>query len=222
MDWKKIINVHKEIVKRGEDDFFTLYYQTSGSRSSDINSFKLNSFSGPWNIQFDELNNERFSAAIRAGQHDQFFIGGPILSRNNTEKTNPLIYKEVNLKLKGDQIILSPSQSKWMISPPLVRAILSNTHEDDFDSWLKNKIEDLKKTKNFSISGIINVFFDDFPFLSEQFSFDEKLNNWFLFTPPSRISPFNVNLMRDYEALEKNLSKSPGGLDIFNKQQQIF
>ena len=221
MDWKKVINVHKEIVKRGEDDFFTLYYQTSGSRSSDINSFELNSFSGPWNVQFDELNNERFSAAIRAGQHDQFFIGGPILSRNNTEKTNPLIYKEVNLKLKGDQIILSPSQSKWMISPPLVRAILSNTHVDDFDSWLKNKIEDLKKTKNFSMSGIINVFFDDFPFLSEQFSFDEKLNNWFLFTPPSRISPFNVNLMRDYEALEKNISKSPGGLDIFNKQQQI-
>ena len=221
MDWKKIINVHKEIVKRGEDDFFTLYYQTSGSRSSDINSFQFNSFSGPWNIKLDDINNERFSAALRAGQHDQFFIGGPILSRNNTEKTNPLIYKEVNLKLKGDQIVLSPSQSKWMISPPLVRAILSNTHVDDFDSWLKDKIEELKKRNDFSISGIINVFFDDFPFLSEQFSFNDKLNNWFLFTPPSRISPFNVNLMRDYEALENKISASPGGLDIFNKQQQI-
>ena len=221
MDWKKIINVHKEIVKRGEDDFFTLYYQTTGSRSSDINSFELNSFSGPWNIKLDDINNERFSAAIRAGQHDQFFVGGPILARNNTEKTNPLIYKEVNLKLKGDQIALSPSQSKWMISPPLVRAILSNTHVDDFDSWLKNKIEELKKRNDFSISGIMNVFFDDFPFLNEQFSFNDKLNNWFLFTPPSRISPYNVNLMRDYEALENKISTSPGGLDIFNKQQQI-
>ena len=86
-----------------------------------------------------------------------------------------------------------------MVSPPLVRAILSNNYVDDFDDWLKDKIEDLKKTKNFSMRGIINIFFDDFPFLTSN-SLLMKLNNWFLFTPPSRISPFNVNLMRDYEA----------------------
>ena len=98
MSWKKLIEVHKQIVKRGEDDFFTLYESTSNSRSSSINSFSMSSFAGPWNTNIDSLNNERFSDALRSNQHDQFFIGGPVIFRNGTSKLNPLIYKEVAIK----------------------------------------------------------------------------------------------------------------------------
>ena len=132
-----------------------------------------------------------------------------------------MIYKEVDLRVKNtNEIILDPLQSKWFVSPPMVRAILQIDYIDDFDEWLKEKIESLNNNNAVSVDGIINLFLDDFPSLSEIYSFDSTADNWFIFSPPARVSVFNAHLMRDYENLEKNISSSPGGLTIFNKQQK--
>lgn len=221
MDWKKLIQTHKEIVKRGEDDFFTLYEETRASRSSSIKSFSLSSFSGPWETNVELLNNNNFSTALIANQHEQFFIGGPLFFSGSSSKLYPLIYKEVDLRVKNtNEIVIDPMQSKWFVSPPMVRAILQIDYIDDFDEWLKEKIESLNNNNAVSIDGIINSFLDDFPSLNEIYSFDSNADNWFIFSPPARVSSFNVHLMRDYENLEKNIGSSPGGLTIFNKQQK--
>ena len=221
MAWKKLIQIHKEIVKRGEDDFFTLYEETRASRASSIKSFSLNSFSGPWETSIELLNNNNFSTALTANQHKQFFIGGPLFFRDGLDKLTPLIYKEVDLRVKNtNEIVLDPLQSKWFVSPPMVRAILQIDYIDDFDEWLKEKIELLNSNNAVSVDGIINSFLDDFPSLSEIYSFDSNADNWFIFSPPARVSVFNAHLMRDYENLEKNISSSPGGLTIFNKPRR--
>ena len=144
MDWKKLIQTHKEIVKRGEDDFFTLYEETRASRSSSIKSFSLSSFSGPWETNVELLNNNNFSTALNANQHEQFFIGGPLFFRDGSSKLYPLIYKEVDLKVKNtNEIVIDPMQSKWFVSPPMVRAILQIDYIDDFMSGLKKKLKHL-------------------------------------------------------------------------------
>ena len=221
MSWKKLIQVHKEIVRRGEDDFFILFEKTNSSRSSSIKSFSIDSFSGPWKTNIESLNNINFSKALQAHQHEQFFIGGPIFYKDGSSKLYPIIYKEVNLKtINNDQIIINPLQGKWFVSPPMMRAILKDDYIDDFDEWLKKKIEVFNNNKTFNVNEIVSSFIDDFPSLNDMFSFDEGIDNWFIFSPPTRVSSFNVHLMRDYEKLENSVSKSAGGLKIFKEQQK--
>ena len=221
-NWKKIISIHKEIVKRGEDNFFSIpLNENLGFRSTYFENLDFLNPSGPWNISLDQIKNSKYIDSINSRQFDQFFLGGPLtIKKNNADYANPVIYREVILKINKDSISLSPAQSKWLVSPPLVREILSNTFLDDFDSWLLEKIEFLKKDK-FNAQNIIGVFLDDFPFLEDKFENLNNANYWSIFSPHSRISPFNIHLMRDYDGMSNSLAKSKGGLSIFENKQKV-
>ena len=223
LNWKKIISIHKEIVKRGEDNFFSIPINGNlGFRSTCFKNQDYINPTGPWSINLDLFENSKYADTIKTKQFDQAFLGGPLIIKknNNTNFANPVIYREVFLKIDKDNILLSPAQSKWLVSPPLVREILNNTFLDDFDDWLLEKIEFLNKNK-FTSKNIIEVFLDDFPFLEERFEDLSEADDWSVFSPHSRISPFNIHLMNDYESMSDSLSKSKGGLSIFENKQKV-
>ncbi len=114
---------------------------------------------------------------------------------------------------------MSPLQSKWLVSPPLVREILKYTFLDDFDDWILEKLEFLKNDK-FNSQNLVEVFFEDFPFLKDAYFPDNQLFSWALFSPHSKVSPFNIHLMRDYERMTESAKKDKGGLSIFESLQK--
>ena len=128
-NWNKIISIHKEIVKRGEDNFFSIpLNENQGFRSACFQDKNLiSTISGPWQIDVDDLNNSKYINSLEAKQLDQFFLGGPLLKNKNSNNASPLIYREVSLNLNKNNVSLSPLQSKWLVSPPLVREILKYT-----------------------------------------------------------------------------------------------
>ena len=57
-NWKKIISIHKEIVKRGEDNFFSIpLNENLGFRSTYFENLDFLNPSGPWNISLDQIKN---------------------------------------------------------------------------------------------------------------------------------------------------------------------
>ncbi len=220
-NWNKIISIHKEIVKRGEDNFFSIpLNENQGFRSACFQDKNLiSTISGPWQIDVDDLNNSKYINSLEAKQLDQFFLGGPLLKNKNSNNASPLIYREVSLNLNKNNVSLSPLQSKWLVSPPLVREILKYTFLDDFDDWILEKLEFLKNDK-FNSQNLVEVFFEDFPFLKDAYFPDNQLFSWALFSPHSKVSPFNIHLMRDYERMTESAKKDKGGLSIFESLQK--
>ena len=86
-NWKKIISIHKEIVKRGEDNFFSIpLNENLGFRSTYFENLDFLNPSGPWNISLDQIKNSKYIDSINSRQFDQFFLGGPLtIKKNNTD-----------------------------------------------------------------------------------------------------------------------------------------
>tara|TARA_A100001388_G_C28773486_1_gene505520 strand:+ start:629 stop:4834 length:4206 start_codon:yes stop_codon:yes gene_type:complete len=219
-NWKKIVSIHKEIVKRDEEKFFQIPLKDNwGERSACFEDHNVINLTGPWEIGFEHLRNTRFIDNLKLKKFEQFFLGGPMIEISEGQ-ANPLIYREATLKIKSENIILSPAHSKWHVSPPFIKFINKYVHQEDFDDWLSEKIEFLKKDK-FNTQNIINAFLEDFEFLEEKF---KKINNstsWSIFAPKGDGGKFNVNLMRDYEILHESISKGKGGLSLFENPQKV-
>ena len=123
-NWKKIVSIHKEIVKRDEEKFFQIPLKDNwGERSACFEDHNVINLTGPWEIGFEHLRNTRFGDNLKLKKFEQFFLGGPMIEISEGQ-ANPLIYREATLKIKSENIILSPAHSKWHVSPPFIKFII--------------------------------------------------------------------------------------------------
>ncbi len=78
-NWNKIISIHKEIVKRGEDNFFSIpLNENQGFRSACFQDKNLiSTISGPWQIDVDDLNNSKYINSLRSKTARSIFFRRP-------------------------------------------------------------------------------------------------------------------------------------------------
>ncbi len=239
IDWLGVINFHKEIVKRSEENFFSLPVQdNSANQWTSLINFNTNIFSGPWTIKLDQIQNHVFRnkiESIETKDLNDLYIGVPCwpsMKKSNEEwqiyKWNPIYYREVRLEASEENTYkIIPEIGSWSISPLLINYLankLNLTYETDFDKLFQGFIEqtgDLFQAKNGNfIAHLKKTICSKIPEIENKIirNFSNYVNppsDWVLFLP-TQDNPVNKHLLKDYELLSSNLvnNKTIGGLSI--------
>lgn len=234
--WLQVVRFHKEITRRGEEDFFALPIdQVDSDRWSSLYKFQFNSFAGPWPFDPNMVKSKSFFEKMKRKEMDEIFLGGPCWYKASTQNNqsndrwSPVLYRQVKLFLDPDSECIVPDQGKWEISP-LVYDLLERKHarsKHPLEEWLPTLIEDaqnLSTTENIGLTeALIKILSSSIPELGEELQkkIQSKASHlpspWILFSPTTFSSPVYQYLMSDYEELDKVLekqSKNIGGLEL--------
>ena len=238
--WLKLVQFHKEVVRRDEESFFSIPLGlTNTDRWTALHNFDPDTLAGPWDVVEGSLSSQVFEQTLRADDSIEVFIGGPcwIQWKRSEGKDwqlywQPLIYREARLKhdFDGGGYRIVPQSGNWDLSPMVYRFMENRgiTTEVPFSECLHPLLEKVQKMHDDQEIGLaealINVFGKEVPDLGEELKkpfpkgkVQEPPSQWILFSPPQKQSPMTVHLMRDYDQLEKMLTldgTKTGGLSL--------
>ena len=231
-DWKKIIAVHTELVRRNNDNLFTFkeYLLDKHYVSwSPLVNYEPNDTAGPWTINTNSIYADNFLKNYEANKFEQCFLAGPMVKIRS--KLTPIFYKEIGLNKAADSIKLSPKNSKWSIAPDFFNYIdhIFPLGEPSkmIDELFENANRQVKNGK--SLSSIIS---NELRSLADEDSSFEKLidfsgcesveAHWIIFGTKDNFGKYDVNIGRDYLSLQESIKISPrkiGGLSVLEKKR---
>lgn len=245
--WKRIIQFHKEITHRAEENFFTLpLTETNSERWSRISDFHPENLSGPWLIKEKSISSQQLVKSLRSESPGELFLSGPCWSIFNKDKGlcwQPLLYREVRVEFVSEgELKIVPEQGSWDLSPPFFKFL--ETKEIQLNQPLDNRLHDLiekvhsrSKIENKDITiCLIEEFKQEIPELGTELipkvtkgKEASSQSSWILFTAQTTNFRYQQNLSNDYDKLEKQLEKNPkkiGGLKLFEDvpvdEQDLF
>jgi len=228
-DWHAIAEAHREIIKQGEEGFYSLSRDNSSRLWTAVVDLGETGIAGPWTLGPETLDNPNFADEI--GESDAAcFIGvGCIDSRRSSGNTwndvvQPLFIREVDVTVVDQHLNVSPEGGKWSPTPVLFDRIeqVGAGRFDDVEEMAARQLERAKRVvdredRGFS-AALIDQVVDDFPALDGRLEPSET--PYVLFVEPRGVSSFNVNLMRDYDTLVSRLADDPtdiGGLRVLER-----
>ncbi|MCY3825870.1 MAG: AAA domain-containing protein [Candidatus Dadabacteria bacterium] len=238
--WLQILRFHKEITRRGEENFFALPVdQLDSDRCSSLYKFEFKSFAGPWQVDPDTFKSKPFLQKLKRKEVDEIFLGGPCWykapRKNDRGSGNwlPVLYRQIKFYLDTDSVCIVPDQGKWEISPLVYDLLESKSAQSrhPLEQWLPNLIEitqNLSTTKNIDLTeALIDILSSNIPELGEelrkkiQSGISHLPSPWIIFSPTTSSSPVYQHLMSDYEELDKILEKQTDNIGGFELLEDI-
>ena len=242
--WLQVARFHKEIVERGEENFFSLNGNEGDSeRWSSLVGFEPDDLAGPWRISEKSLASQPFQVAAEGGEHASLFLGGPcyLAFERGRDKNawyprwRPLLYREVRLDSDADGLEIVPEQGGWSLNPLFLNRaeqlqVDLGIDPDQLAMQLVEKAAGRAEREDAALgASIIGVLSDLVPEMAEEVSRELRSNTfrvqptpWILFAPTSRFTPLTRHLRSDYERLERRLDADAndiGGLRLLEDTQ---
>lgn len=237
LNWLNIIRFHKDVIEKAEENVFALpIWIHNDERWTCIDGNHIHSLTENWMIPANAIRSKEFLNSL-AGHHAQsMYIGGACYSvdRNDGEtwipdKWVPIIYKEVEIQINGENILVTPKETGWNVTPQVVRSC-SKKNENAQEllhkaiSNLNDAIQNVGERKPLA-EGVKQILFEE---LGDVFPIGETLEtdyipknhiaptSWILFSPPANAGGMSHWLMSDYKKLEEELTegRSPGGMRL--------
>lgn len=231
MPWLNLVRFHQEVLRRGEEAFYSLPDTENGrDRWGELLNFRPDSLAGPWTVSFSDISHEAFVRRIKSEEITELYIGGPCWHRRQNYRGNwfsawsPVICREVRLEVvDDDEILLEPQQGRWDISPPVFDLLerMSVQPEKELDVLIPELIEQAASVSEAEDSIELTDQFETLlgrhvPELGEKLDEEPNFNSvdplrsgWTLFVPPAGVSVYIQYLMRDYRMLEEQLEENP-------------
>ncbi len=223
MDWKNILEFHKEIVLRAQKEFYLLKEDDS-RRFASINDFELSSFSGPWTAMLNQIDNEYYQRNKNTIFDQSEWVLG-LCAVKYYQSWCPLFVKEITVKIDEDSnLVFNPAQANWDISPQLINLIEKDKNTKFDNDELNDNIKRLfeRVFNKFNLDGndkLFDILVEEtkyeFPVLSEYFNGPSM--DFVLFNAPQNAGKYDRNLMSDYKGLIERINKNPsdiGGLKL--------
>lgn len=221
MDWIKIVEFHKEIVLRAQDQFYRLK-EADYRRYSILEDFKFDDFSGPWIVNQSQISNDYF---IRNSSHLTEQTGW-VLGLHAFKYYNdwcPIFVKEISVEVDEElNWNFQPIQANWDVSPQFVKIIgnISNLDLNDLNENINRMLERVyNRFKYDETSKLLDLLLEEltleYPDVKE--SIGNTLIDVVLFNTPDQAGKYDKNLMKDYEVLLERLKREPsdiGGLAL--------
>ncbi len=231
--FQKILEYHKEVTKRAEEEFFSLRVTSEdSSRWSFIENFSPKNLHGPWTIAESQISSDPLKRAILNGSVSEIFIGGPCYSqkRKDNEYLSPVLYRAIILSPEEDgSFLLEPDQGGWNVSSLVYSYLemLAIHPEQPLEEFMLAALEkahdDALKQSGDVTTRLIHEIDLTFPELGKKLqSFraqngkSPRSSEWVVFTPATAFS-LTRHILSDYSQLEKTLQKDPeavGGLKL--------
>lgn len=220
IDWASVLEFHRQIVRQGERQFFSLEVGDASNRWTPLNGEADWTHQGPWSIN-SELVNPGFARDFEDLGPD-FFLGcGCVLEGNGNQTVTPLIYMEVTLSGFGDATdpTITPGSSKWTLGPGLfTRLEKAHVHlEGDAEVLATALIENAKKLLEKGVHDFSKAIREAVAAKFSHVDLDLRSAEWgwCVFTAPASVSTFNVHLERDYNLTTGCIlkGKGDGGLE---------
>lgn len=230
--WLQLVQFHREIAKRAERGLFAFNpSDDQGDRWSSFGGFDESNLAGPWRIPAASVRSKPFQQAVRAGEFASVFVGGPCyvgreraMDKKWYDRWQPILYREVAIRVDGDEWELTPMGGVWAASPLFIDAVGRREAfpASELDRLATMLVEKAGYYQN-DESPVRRAIDAVLPELSE--SLDKSLygnprsvpSPWVLFAPTKTFGPLVRHLIGDYDALEQRLSgpdANPGGLRI--------
>ncbi len=222
-DWKAIIEFHRHVIKQSEEDFYSLSVRKGETRWTPLENQAVEGPVGSWLIEEGALVNKHFLDRF-PDLGVEFYLGmGNVIGRKRG-CIQPVFVMEVTVKKTETGLSVSPGGSKWALAPTFVSLLDHNEIAlvEDTEEACVHIIERAVNTHNQTggsfVEHLRNSLNQSFPALTQQM--DIARWDWCLFAPPDNISPFNVNIVRDYDTLVSHLAGggSQGGLRLLEAQ----
>jgi len=224
VDWGKIVDFHREVIKLGEADFYSLPGGGhSSTRWSFLKNFDPDQMAGPWQLSEKQCSSSAFVEACKAGEHEELFLGAGCVEQlvRGKSENRPLFIREVRLARNGEGWQIQPSSGRWDIAPTFF-SLLDRMQIDpggdveDLGSRLIERAMQRAQREARSLTDLLrDVIKEAYPQVSERLI--SSAFGWVVFGHTNKVSPFNVHLMRDYDRLADQLSQKPkitGGLRV--------
>lgn len=238
--WHALVQFHREVVRRGGGAFFALPVTVSATeRWSSLAGFEPGQIAGPWDLDYEALENADLQREVRTGAVEAF-IGGPCWFRWTSDDEQrrrlewiPLIYREVKVEDRDGRLRIVPVQDAWDVCPLVVPYL--EQHNIQTAEPLEDILPDLLSVAEHKaaedghgltcalvdafrlvvpeIGELLDQARDDFPADRVEF----KPSKWVLFTASPGDSAIAQHILRDYALLEHHLAASPhhiGGLGL--------
>lgn len=242
--WTNLVRFHRAIVRRAEEGFWALDASTAASeRWSSVQGFVPQQLEGPWSIEASRVTSQPWRQLLHQGKHGTVFIGGPCFVGTATFDTTrkscwqPLYYREVSISEREEGLEISPVGDAWILSPPVHQLLDRWQLRPDVepDELSAQAIEEAKRAiaqEGASVStALFRALVRLVPEVETRFNMDPRLafptttpSAWVLFSPPTRVGPYNRHLLRDYDALERKLDEpgphEVGGLSLLRPLAQ--
>lgn len=241
--WLDLIRFHRAIVQRAEQGFWTLDAREAGSeRWTSLVGFAPADLDGPWPVDSTTMRSEAWRRQLELERLESMYLGGPgIVARAtlggvSTEAWQPLFYRDVQAVPVEGGIELRPLADDWLLNP-LVHQLLDrlqlrpDLEPDALNARVLERARESQSRDALSASAALTTaLFSFVPELRDHLEFDPSdafttpPTPWVLFAPPSRIGPYNQQLVRDYDAmarhLEEDSSNDVGGLALLRPQAE--
>jgi very-short-patch-repair endonuclease len=233
--WPEIVKFHAEIVKRMERSFFAFDpWQSASDRWTSLDRKIGCDLAGPWQITPEQLRSKPFRLASRAKQHETLFLGGPCYRRiektqnGSTDKWQPILYREVELRHDDDGWELVPKEGAWSVSPLLLSGLASRetiapADLEQLGTRLIEKVVHFEDEPEPVTAALLNLCPDARGTISQdlmRMGTERLPSPWVLFAPITSNSSYSAltrYLMNDYTAMSAALSEPDpnlGGLRV--------
>lgn len=236
--WLDAVRFHLDIVKRAEEDFFSLPIGIrNADRWSALTGFAPDSLAGPWRLPQSAVESSPFLRLALERRHESIFLGGPgfigsVRSQGSgyVDALQPLLYREVILVEKSGGLLLQPEKGRWELSPIVYQLLMRREVDtESLDASLGALIEAAEGHLDGDGASDADLADWTWEFLGGrgvptdlirgQKRLPAGLGGWFLFAPGNSVSVFNQYLHRDYTGLERRLQSDPedvGGLALID------
>ena len=242
--WPDTVSFHKEIVKLGEDKFFSFPLRTSdSSRFSYFDEDDFFDFSGSWKIPISNLVSTPFKQELTQGSVESLYFGLPCFLKWTKYKNNfvpnwcPIFYGELKFDISDNYINCKLVDNKWHFTP-LAYTILAAANfinAEEWDDLAKNIIKSSshRYEENLDLpESMFSVINEHIPELFNWAEIKEKIrkidrvndfpSSLILFKELDSVGPINQQLLKDYETLEELVKNgSLGGLKILNDEHSL-
>jgi hypothetical protein len=193
--WLNIVQFHKEIVARAEDQFFALEGDNaSHARWTSLATFNPLDSTGAWEINLNDLKSGPFRQNLSQGNHESYFIGAACyrsdikVNRDWVPRWVPLLYREIGIREDEGVLQVNPLAGAWSLSPlflDLLRRLEINPPEDLIQTLIGQVLND---QTSFS-DQIFCALFQLYPDLRRELTkpiplaWGDAPSSWVLFSP---------------------------------------
>lgn len=224
-DWSAIVQAHREIIKQGEEGFYTLSLEDRSRLWSSVGDLGEAGIAGPWYFEAPLLDNPHFMDEIDEVDVPCFIgIGCVDVRARRAEALRPLFFREVVVSVVENGLEVKPEAGKWSPTPVLLSQAnqVGDALGEDVEKLAERQLEranQVSKRDGTAFStALINEVIGDFPSLEGRLR--PSATSYVLFTANRNASSFNVHLMNDYDALVDRLMEDPadcGGLRVLER-----
>jgi very-short-patch-repair endonuclease len=222
-DWLAIVAAHREIIKQGEEGFYTLSFSDRSRLWSPIVDLGETGIVGPWVFDSTQLTNDYFFSEMQETDAT-CFMGIGCVDVENGRSLRPLFFREVDTEILNNELRVVPESSKWSPTQVLFSLVdrVGAALGEDVEKLAERQLERAQRIADrdgtpFS-EALINEVEGDFPQLQDMLRPSDT--SFVIFTENRKGAPYNVHLMRDYDSLLKRLQEDPtdcGGLRVLER-----